>query len=346
MKKILILLLLFFLLPQPVLAIEYTAPTVPEEAEVYMPENTESFAEGLWHVLSSALDTLDPPLWEAVGICGQLLAITMITALIKDLHGASAKTTELVGALSIAILLLRPSDALIALGIDTVQQMSDYGKLLLPVMTAALAAQGGVTTSAALYAGTALFNTVLSSLISALIVPMQYIYLALTIAQAAMPETILKKMADLVKWCATWSLKILLYIFTGFIGITGVVSGTTDAAAMKVTKMTISGMVPVVGGILADASEAVLVSAGVMKNAAGVYGIFAVAAIFVGPFARIGIHYLMLKLTGAISSIYAPKGITDLISNISSAMGMLLGMTAAVCLMLMISTVCYMQGVG
>ena len=75
-------------------------------------------------------------------------------------------------------------------------------------------------------------------------------------------------------------MKIVLYAFTGYIGFTGVVSGTTDAMAMKAAKLTISGAVPVVGGILSDASEAVLVSAGIMKNAAGVYGILAVLAIF------------------------------------------------------------------
>ena len=110
--------------------------------------------------------------------------------------------------------------------------------------------------------------------------------------------------------------------------------------------MTISGAVPVVGGILSDASEAILVSVGVMKNAAGIYGIFAVLAIFAGPFLRIGVHYLMLKLTAAVSGVYAPKRLTELIGQMSSAMGMLLGMTGAVCVMLMISTVCYMRGVG
>ena len=108
-------------------------------------------------------------------------------------------------------------------------------------------------------------------------------------------EEILKKLCGFVKWLSVWILKMILYVFTGYIGITGVVSGPTDAAALKAAKLTISGFVPIVGGILSDASEAVLVSAGVVKNAAGIYGILAIGAVCLGPFLKIGLHYLMLK---------------------------------------------------
>ena len=346
MRRCLILLVFLTFLPLRVCAMDYTAPTVPENAEIYMPENTQSFAEGFWEVLSNALQMLDPPFMEAVEICSKLLAATLLITLVSNIRGTPSRTAEFVGALCVAVLLITPSNSLISLGADTVRQMSDYGKLLLPVMTAAMAAQGGVTASTALYAGTAMFDAILSGIISAVTVPLLYIYLALIVAHAAIGEDILKRISDLVRWFCTWVLKTLLYIFTGYIGLTGVISGTTDAAAMKVAKMTISGAVPVVGGILSDASEAILVSVGVMKNAAGIYGIFAVLAIFAGPFLRIGVHYLMLKLTAAVSSVYAPKRVTELIGQMSSAMGMLLGMTGAVCVMLMISTVCYMRGVG
>ena len=129
-------------------------------------------------------------------------------------------------------------------------------------------------------------------------------------------------------------------------GLTGVISGTTDAAALKVTKTTISSVVPVIGNILSEASEAVLVGAGVVKNAAGVYGMLAILAVCFEPFALIGIQYLLLKLTAAICSVFATKQATELISDFSDAMGMLLAITGTICLMLLISTVCFMKGVS
>ena len=144
----------------------------------------------------------------------------------------------------------------------------------------------------------------------------------------------------------TWGLKIVLYLFTGYIGITGVVSGTTDAAAVKAAKLAISGTVPVVGSILSDASESILVSAGIMKNAAGVYGLLAILSILIGPFLRIGVQYLMLKLTTAVNSVFSPKETVGLIQKFADVMGLLLGMTGTVSLLLLISTVCFMKGIS
>jgi stage III sporulation protein AE len=218
--------------------------------------------------------------------------------------------------------------------------------MLLPVMTAAMAAQGGVTGSAALYTGTAIFDAVLCSLISRLLIPMIYIFLVLAVANSALGEDLLKKLRDFLKWLVSWCLKTVLYVFTGYIGITGVVSGATDQAALKATKLTISGMVPVVGGILSDASEAILVGAGVVKSAVGVYGLLAIAAIAIGPFLRIGVQYLLLKLTAAVCGVFGNKRITELIVDFSAAMGLLLAMTGTVCLLLLISTVCFLKGMG
>jgi len=156
----------------------------------------------------------------------------------------------------------------------------------------------------------------------------------------------LQDMGKFLKWLPTWALRTILYIFTGYIGITGVVAGTTDAAMLKATKLTISGAVPVVGNILSDASEAVLVSAGLMKNAAGIYGMLAVIAIWIGPFVEIGVQYLMLKITAGICGMFAPKQTSELIADFSAAMGLLLAMTSAVCMIFLISTICFLKGVA
>ena len=341
--------LLFLLLPLLVLqasAAELTAPRVPDSGEAIMPENTASFGDGLMELLQQAIAAIHPDLKEAAKVSVSVMAAAMLISVLESFSGPVKRTAALAAAAVIGGLLMQNTDSLIRLGAQTVREMSEYGKLLLPVMTASMAAQGGVTASAALYTGTAIFDTVLSGLISGVLVPLVYLFLALAAANAAAGADVLKKMLDFVKWLISWSLKTMLTVFTTYMSITGVVSGTTDAAALKATKVTISSVVPVVGGILSDASEAVLVSAGVMKNAAGVYGILAVLAVFLGPFLKIGAHYLVLKLTAAICSVFAGKQVSGLVGDFSTAMGLLLAMTGAVCLLLLISTVCFMKGVG
>lgn len=324
---------------------EVTAP-VPESAADLMPEDTGSFWSGLMEILSDAVGLIRPDLSEAAGICLSVLAVVLLISILQSFSEGSQKISDLVGTVTIGVLLLRCTDSMAALAVETVTELTEYGKLFLPVMTSAMAAQGGITASAALYTGSAAFNSLLSTVISRVLVPMVYIFLALSAANSAVGEDALKKMRDFIKWLITWSLKIVLYVFTGYMSITGVVSGTTDAATLKATKLTISGMVPVVGNILSDASEAVLVSAGVVKNATGIYGILAILALCLGPFLRIGTHYLLLKGTAAVCGIFGSKRTTGLVQDLSGAMGLLLAMTGTVCLLLLISTVCFLREVA
>lgn len=330
----------------PVDAVELTAPAVPSYAEEFMPSEPQNLTEGIRQILREAFSQMRPDMVEAYRVCLGMAGAAMIVSLFRTIPIGMESSADLVGTVSVATMFLSAAGALIDLGAQTVTQISEYGKLLLPVLTAALSAQGGITSSAALYAATALFDAVLCGLISKVLMPFLYLFLALAVAHAAMGEDVLKRLRDGIKWLMTWLLKTILYFFTGFISITGVVSGPTDAAALKAAKLTISGFVPIVGGILSDASEAVLVSAGTVKNAVGLYGLFAVLAIWLGPFLRIGAHYLILRFTGAVCGIFAGKRISDLIQDFATAMGFLLAMTGSVCLMLLISTVCFMRGVS
>ena len=330
----------------PVQAQELTAPTVPKHAEKFMPPQQESFMDGFLEVLRDALLSIRPDLKEAAAVCLSIVSVVIGISLLRSFPDCSEQTATLAGSIGIAVLLLKSSGSLINLAAATVTEVSEYGKLLLPVMTAAMAAQGGVSTSAAIYAATAFFDALLTAVIGKVLTPLIYIFLLLSVAGSAIGQDTIKKLRDTIKWVVTWSLKTILYIYTGFIGITGAVSGTTDAVALKAAKLTISSVVPVIGGILSDASEAVLVGAGTVKNAAGIYGFFAIIAIWISPFLQIGVHYLLLKATGAVCTVFAGKEHTGLIQDFSSAMGLLLAMIGTICLMLLISLVCYLKGVG
>ena len=346
MKKWVIRVILICFLVMPVSAMKFTAPEAPYSAQQYMPENKETFAEGIWYIIKAAASSLQPEFVSALRTCLSLIVSVLLMSILRSFSENVAGSVHLIGAVIVGILLLEPMDSMIRLGVRTVTELSEYGKLLLPVMTAAVAAQGGTVSSAALYTGTVFFDALLTTIITLFVAPALYIYLCLCVAVSAVEQEMLKKVRDFVKWLMTWCLKTVLYVFTGYISITHVISGTVDSSALKAAKLTISGMVPVVGGILSDASETILVSAGVMKNAAGVYGIFAIFAVCVSPFLQIGMQYLLLKITSAVCNIFGHKPTVGLICDFSSGMGFALAMTGTVCMLLLISLVCFMKGMS
>ena len=162
MKKLLIPIFWLLILLIPVRAMEFSAPIAPDRAQTYMPQETESFGEGLWYVIKTAISELQPSIAETSAICLSLIVVNILVSVLQNFSGSGKLTVEIAGILLISVVLLQPANALLQLGIETIEDLSAYGKLLLPVMTAAVAAQGGATTSAALYTGTVFFNSVLT----------------------------------------------------------------------------------------------------------------------------------------------------------------------------------------
>lgn len=346
MKNIIcILVLIAMFVPMNVSAAEISAPDAPYSAQEFMPDKDETFAQGLWHIIKKAIEKFEPTVAEALSICLMIITVMIFLTFMQSMSIQTQRTAELAGVIAISLIFLQSAKSMILLGTETVQNLTEYEKLFLPAITAAMAAQGYVTTSTALYTGTAIFNTVLSGLISGALIPMLYVYICICIANRAFNEKLLDSMSGFMKWLMTWGLKIILYVFTGYISITGVISGSADATAVKTAKIALSGVVPVVGNIISDASEAVLVGAGVVKNSVGIYGLFAIISIYIGPFIQIGTHYLLLKGTSAVSSALGNKKCASLLCDFTSAMGILLAMSGTLCLLLLISTVCFMKGV-
>jgi len=346
MTKMLLIFLMVLSLSAPAAATELTAPEVPRMGLDAMPENTDSFGDALWELLGNSFKRFRPELENAVQISSGILSIALLISMLQILTDKITPVLSIVGAAAISAVMFRHTNVMIGYASEAVWEICEYGKLLCPVLTTALAAQGGITASAALYTGTTVFITCLNMLVSRWMIPMVYLFLVCSVSRCAFENEILKRFSDAVKNVLSWLLKTLMIVFTTYMSITGVVSGTTDAAALKAAKVTISSVVPVVGGILSDASESVLVSMGIAKNAVGIYGMLAALAVFMGPFVKVGAQYLLLKTSAGICSIFGNKNITALLDDFSAAMGLLLAMVAAGCLLVLISTVCFMKGVG
>lgn len=346
MRKLIFGILVLSILIVPVMAEDIAAPPAPDEAEIYMPSEPQTFSDGLLHIIRKAIAVTEPGLAEAGRLCASVVAVAVLCVITQQLSGATKSVSNLVATILITLLLMTPTNALIGLGRETVESLSAYGKLFVPVMTTSLAAQGAVTTSAALCAATTAFAAILNGLISNFIVPLLYIYLCLAIVNSVLEDESLKRLREFAKWITVWSLKVIMYGYTAYMTVTGVISGSVDASALKATKLAISSAVPVIGGLLSDASETILVGAGVMKNTVGIYGLFVVISLFIGPFLKIGVQYLLMKLTNAVAGIFASKQIVELLNDFTETMGMLLSMIGVQTLLLIVSTVCFMRGVA
>ena len=79
MRKFVIALLILGFCSIPVYAEAFTAPPIPESAAVLVPEQPETFSEGLTTVLREAVDYLYPALRTASTSCVGIIGIVLLT---------------------------------------------------------------------------------------------------------------------------------------------------------------------------------------------------------------------------------------------------------------------------
>lgn len=272
-----------------------------------------------------------------------ILVILLFCALAETVQegagGTAARSVSLAGTLAVTAVAVADVNALLGMGTGAIAKMTSFANVLLPAAAAVTAATGAITGAAARQLAAALFSNLLVNLINGLLVPLLYGYIAASVAQAAVGEDRLKRLADLLKWTVTTVLTVVTMAFVGYLTASGVVAGTADAATVKAAKLAISGAIPVVGGILSDAAETVLASAGVLKGTVGVFGMVTILGICLIPLLQLSVHYLAYKLTAALAAAMGDGPVCALVDRLGSAFGLVLGMTGACCLLLLIALV-------
>ena len=208
MNRIILILIVVSMLIVPVSAMEFEAPEAPESVQKIIPEDPENFGDGLRYVIVSGLNTIQPSIVEALRVCISLIAVSILTGLLSEFSGNVRSVIQMAGTASTGLILFQPVNALLYLGTDTVEQISDYGRLLLPVMTGALAAEGGISKSGALYTATAFFDAILTSAISELLIPVVYVFMCTAIGCNLFAEPFLKEIKNFLSRVFIHKLKV------------------------------------------------------------------------------------------------------------------------------------------
>lgn len=304
------------------------------------------FSENVSKLLSIAGERSGTAVREAFRSGLLLFATALLGGLAETLRpagGAGVDPVRFATTVCVTALAVGDVNTLMGLGQETLAQMNTFSLTLLPVMTVATSAAGAPATAVARQGAALLFFKLLLTLTERVILPLILAYIAMLSAYAALGNEGLKRVAGILKWTANGLLTLLLSGFVFYLTVTGAVAGNADALTQKAAKTALSGMVPVVGGILSDAAETVVAGAGIVKGSLGVVGLLVVLCICLMPFLRLGLHYIVYKITAALVSLVAVGHAASLVDTLSSSFALMMGAVAGGGLILYISIITSLQ---
>lgn len=238
-------------------------------------------------------------------LLGKLVILAVICAVLQNLVSSFEKNTA--GQLTYSITYL----ALITIAIgsfslavnagrEVVDTMVSFMQAILPVLLTLLVAVGGIA-SAAIFSPVLLTTLgVFGTLIKNVILPLLFFVAILGIVSNLSERFKVSNLADLLKGVAMGLMGIFSTIFLGVMAIQGVAGAVGDSVTFRTAKFSVDAFIPVVGGMLSDALEAVVSSSLLIKNAVGIAGVAVIGTVMVVPLLKILTLSFIYKLAGAL----------------------------------------------
>lgn len=270
-----------------------------------------------------------------------LMLLSLLCGLIEGTAESAGETPAryagYLGVLGAAALSAGDLSALIGLGVETMDELSVMAKLLLPTIAAAMAGGGCVGSASVWQVGALMLSDVFLSLMRDVLVPVLYCMIGTAAAGALLEQSRLSLLSKGIGKLLSWGLSAILIVFTAFLSISNLLAGSADRLAVKVGKTVISGAVPIVGGILSDATEAVAAAALTLRGTLGVLGVFSVLALCLVPLLRMAVQYLFYQLAAFFSGMVGSQSLSKFLEQLSSAFSLMLAMTAGGAFLLLVS---------
>lgn len=117
----------------------------------------------------------------------------------------------------------------------------------------------------------------------------------------------------------------------------GTLSAGVDGVTAKVAKTVVSNTVPVVGKLLSDATDSVIGSISITKNAVGIIGILVIVAITALPIIKTFMLMMMFSITSGVCESIADERIAKCLSITVDSLKLIFGIMIMVMFLFIIA---------
>lgn len=281
---------------------------------------------------------------------GTLLAVVVFSAAVRGALGTVLTDTEgMYDMVCVVMAVTAALPQLLTLYQDTLAVIVRSGgfiKVFVPVFTVISAVCGGITSGGIYDMAVLGASELIVALSDHYLIPLLSVTAVLAVSGSMFPEGAGESLSGLLKRLSTWSISVVMMLFTGFVSLKCTIAGKTDGFGVKTAKYVISGAVPIVGGAVSDAYSAVRGSFEIMRGAVGYGGMIALLLIMLPPVIEILIYRCVMWIGTAAAELFSAGAAARLIRGFDS--GLAIAQCILVCygMMFMICSAILLRSMG
>lgn len=272
----------------------------------------------------------------------KLVIIIALCAVLKNLQtsflsesvGEFAFYACYVAVVSVLVLCLNTA---LTLGRSIIDDVVGFMYATVPVLMTLLIS-GGSATAAGIFEPLLVTAVQISAtLIKNVFMPMVFLSAVLSVVDNISEKVQISKLSQFLRQATGWTLGLILTAFIAVVSAQGSMGAVVDGVTSKTTKFTINAVIPVAGKYLADAADAVIGCALLIKNAAGLAVMIGIISICILPLLKIFSLIVLFRITCILVEPISDKRITGCINEMANSMTYIFGIAAAVIFMFLLT---------
>ena len=226
---------------------------------------------------------------------------------------------------------------------DLIVDLVGFSNSLIPLMITLMLTTGSIVSAGVIKPVLLILINFIGNFITNFILPLVIIGTTLAIVSKISNKVRIDKLAKFMKSAGVWILGIIMTLFVTVLSLEGSITETVDGVTAKTTKAAVSTVIPVVGKILGDATDAVIGCAGILKNAVGFLGIFIIIGICITPIIKLALLSFTYYIASCICQPIADEKVIGLLDSIGDTFKILLAIIFCVSVMLIIGLTIVMK---
>ena len=370
MKKVLIMFFIFISLGIPVLATDLDILKSQKESlgitdfieaskeytkETFQDLNVKDIFEdaitgriGNSNIFNSVLNVLGRETKTAVSNISIIMIVIIIHSILLTIseslgNKSVSQIAFFVEYIIISTLVLNNFSDIINMTKDSIVDLVGFSNSLIPLLMTLMLTTGAIVSTGVIKPILLLLINFIGNFISNFILPLVIIGTTLSVVSKISNKVRIDKLAKFMKSTGVWILGIIMTLFVTILSLEGSITETVDGVTAKTAKAAVSTVIPVVGKILGDATDAVIGCAGILKNAVGFVGIIVIAGICIIPIIKLALLSFTYYIASCICQPIADEKVIGLLDSIGDTFKILLGIIFCVAVMLIIGLTIVMK---
>ncbi|MBP2016677.1 stage III sporulation protein AE [Symbiobacterium terraclitae] len=222
---------------------------------------------------------------------------------------------------------------------QVMESLNNFMLAILPTLLTVLIAMGGAATAAIFQPLMVTMLSLMSSIMVTVVFPLAFLAAVVDIVSGLHEQYRLSNLAGLLRQGATVALGLVGTVFLGTVAVKGAAGAVADGLAVKTAKFVTGSFVPVIGKTLADATDLIVGSSLLLKNALGMLGAAAIFFIVSFPLLKILSIAWVYQVAGALVQPAGAGEIARMLTTMARSLHMIFAAVGMVALMFFISIV-------